>query len=406
MINKSITTQISISLAIVGTTYGMYLNHLFPISVGWSPLIMTITVLFSMNWKYLYQLYFPSKTPILKYIILFQLIMLSYGVFSENLTSQLFSFHLYVIIFSISLMSISPKMNFSKFPYILYTVSLPCLILGAYFSYQGLISGEEYYIQKRENENFALEAFTTSMGVLVNVFSSFCMNKNTIFRKILFIISIGLGTYILLAIGKRTPFFVLIIGVATYLYMQGILRFKLTKHFFKYAVLITTTIIGLYFTNKYFAERINSFCYNFYTGFLNLLGDTSVSDTTGSAIARTQYREYAYNYMNEHFSSYNYIFGGGYNIKWIDNPLLQSYLDMGIIGFLFYLNIVILYPLKVLRNKNNNPIIIIGVLLCLYAIVSVFNSGNQYQFIKYIPVCILSFFFCKENKFKKKHINK
>ena len=77
-------------------------------------------------------------------------------------------------------------------------------------------------------------------------------------------------------------------------------------------------------------------------------------------------------------------------LKWIDNPVLQSYLDMGIIGFILYFSIVVIFPIRSFFSLKNN-LALFAILICLYNIFSAFSSGNPYLYIKYVPVVFLAF---------------
>ena len=84
-------------MSLVGVPLGMYLNQMVG-SIRWSPVTMVLSVVMLMNWKN-----FGSGLPRLlrtKFgiMVLFQIIMLFYGLMSQgNMTSQYMSFHIYII---------------------------------------------------------------------------------------------------------------------------------------------------------------------------------------------------------------------------------------------------------------------------------------------------------------------
>ncbi len=77
---------------------------------------------------------------------------------------------------------------------------------------------------------------------------------------------------------------------------------------------------GIYFWDNSVQKLVDQFFSNFSNGVLNLFGDTSVSDETGSAYIRVEMREWAYKYIEENYSLVNYVFGAGYMTHWLDNP--------------------------------------------------------------------------------------
>ena len=86
------------------------------------------------------------------------------------------------------------------------------------------------------------------------------------------------------------------------------------------------------------------------------------------------------------------IFGAGYMKNWCDIPLLQAYIDMGILGFVLWsLNIVWL-PIKTIIKCNKDSLDTIwAVSITLYALFSCVSSGHPYMHIKWIPIVILVF---------------
>ena len=49
---------------------------------------------------------------------------------------------------------------------------------------------------------------------------------------------------------------------------------------------------------------------------------------------RYESREWAFDYI-ENFNFFEFPFGAGYMTRWLDIPILQSFLDMGIIDSLY-----------------------------------------------------------------------
>ena len=120
------------------------------------------------------------------------------------------------------------------------------------------------------------------------------------------------------------------------------------------------------------------------------MGDTSVSDNSGSAIVRYESRLILYEYIMYNFHFYNYFLGAGYMAigGQFDNPLLQAYSDIGILGFGGYLYFVVIYPIK--QFFKNLDVTTVFFLLCaLYNVLTCISSGNPYMWNKYAPICLL-----------------
>lgn len=386
---------IGASLVLCGVPYGMYLNFLLPngfYGIGWSPVIMVLSILLLTDWDNAIRLRFPSFSKVMGYIILFQLIMLAYGMYSDNMTNQYLSFHLFVISLCFSISSNKSYEKFDKFTTALYVVSFPLVILGVFYMASGLIVGDEAYQMRQYNDDYALEPFTACSGMLTNMFAILCVNSKSLWHRVFLAISFAAGLYVILYTGKRTPLLDLFVAFFIYLFLENRLKGKSFKRIVSYSIIGVIVICILIALIPRVGEQAENVWDNFTSGVLNLLGFTNVSDTSGSAIERVYNRRWAYDYINTRFGSINYIFGGGYLVRWLDNPVLESFLDMGLIGIIFYISIVVIYPIKVIFKRYNNTNIVLGLMLASYAIVSMFNSGNPYQYSKYTPIVILAFF--------------
>lgn len=382
---------VGITLTHIGVPLGMYLNYFYPIQWNWTTIWMAISVLLLADWKNIFRLRFPSYVPMLGIVVLFQLIMLLYGMGSSNMTTQFLSFHLYVLALCLVYASLPLNIELDSLPQYLYVMAFPCLLLG-YFCYaSGLMDSYNIWEMRQHGEEFALEDFTIASGVLTCMFAGFCTERGKKWDKVIFTIVILVGTYTLLMSTKRTPVFTLFVGIMVFLYCKRILRLKMRLRYLWGFIFVIIILTLIYQENGTINNLVDRFVSNFFNGVLNLFGDTSVSDSTGSAYIRVESREWAYKYIEENFSLVNYVFGAGYMTRWLDNPILQSYLDMGIIGICFYGFLIVLFPLYVLRQRINNTVLILAILLCVYAIVSIINSGHPYGYIKYTPVCLLVF---------------
>jgi hypothetical protein len=386
---KFFCTYLGIALSLVGVPLGMYFNYLFPV-LEWSPLFMGVSVMLIMSYENLLLGRLPSFNKIFALIIAFQLLMLLYGFLSDNLTDQYLSFHLYIVSLIFALASNDRRMSYIEIIRVTFFVSLICTVLGAFFIWSGLVSGEEAWQLRQDNENYALEQFTVASGAITNLICAICYKSKFIITKIILIASLFLDGYIIFMSSKRTPIVVAIAILLIYFYKADFLKKGFNYIYVKYAIILGILSVLFYQFNNSFEKAIDDFTIYFYNGFLNILGDRTVTDGTGSAIARFQARNWAYNYIENQFGFFNYILGGGYMTRWIDNPLLQSYLDMGILGLLLYIYLVVILPIKSFF-KVNNLFTLFALLLCVYNVMATYSSGHPYGYIKYVPIVFLAF---------------
>lgn len=384
--------SIGIALTATGIPIGMYLNQFLPI-VKWAPVIFSMSIILIINWKNVFKFKFPSKNKIFNWIILFQIVMLIYGLNSGTMTTQNLSFHLYICALCFALMTLSANNINDKLPVYIYLMSLPCIILGVLVCQLHWVSGEEAWRLREYSENFVIEPFAVANGAITNIFAACCVFRKNIIFKMFCLISIIAGFYILFESDKRTPVVVALIGILYFMYCKRMMSVNIvSKNMIYIFILIIIFIIG-YLTIPYLTYKVDTMFENIISGIANILGDTSVSDSRGSGIMRYERRLKVYDYINTHFTPINYVMGGGYFIMWVDNPLLEAYLDMGILGGFLYFLIILYYPFKIIKRKINNDSIILFGCTALYAMLSVFNSGTPYMAIKYIPVCFLAFCF-------------
>lgn len=154
----------------------MYLNYLFPGALKWSPIMMVLSVVLMINYRNLFSLKFPSLNMLFIIVGLFQCLMIIYYVTSEgNGEEKNLPFHLYVISLIVAYSTASQRMNVEYLPSVLYIVTLPCLILGVWYTSLGMVSGELAFRLKNEMDGYAIEPFTVCTGSLLNIFSALCI---------------------------------------------------------------------------------------------------------------------------------------------------------------------------------------------------------------------------------------
>ena len=365
---------------------------------------MLLSFLMTTNWRNLLSNRLPLLDKKIIGIIIFQLFILIYELISSDFNYQNFSFPLFVIAISFSLMSLNGFSNFSSLPIHVFFMSAPLIILGTYVCLLGWVTGDIAYYLRQENDNMVIEAFTVGSGALVNMMAALCMEKKSFTSKILYYTSLILGCYILFVCTKRTPLFVFIICIVYFAYIKGYFHFIKRKISWVYFVLPTLIVIIAYFTVPFVERSIDDFCRNTYYGILNLFGDTRFSDATGSAYIRVENRERAYETFKTTTLS-SILLGRGYNyIGQIDNPVLQLLVEMGIVAALSYLYFVFIVPIRIAFKKNNDNALLLSLLWAFYPVISILNSGSPYMWNKWAPVILL--IIINENLYHKKKLCK
>ena len=381
---------VGMALTIVGVPLGMYLDFFFKSFIPWTHVFMLISFLTLCSWRNLFRLKFISKVSIINLIIIFQIIMLGYAFVSPNQSMQMLSYHFYVLAICIAYKTYSEN-DINYLPEIVYFLSIPCLIFGVICCYSGLVVGEDAYLYKQEigSDLYNIDTLTISSGALNSLFGLLCFRKKNYFWKLLFLPTILASGYILLVCSKRTPLFILFISLLLFFYTKRIISLHISvKYLFILLAFILSSFI-CYNSVDFINNKIDDFVSSFTNGVLGLLGFENVN-TFESLDIRMERRQWALNYIYTQFSFFNYIFGGGYFIRWLDFPILQSYLDMGVLGFLLYGFIVVIYPLRIIIKRIDDNNILFALFLAIYQMFGIISTGIPYAPNTYVRICLLA----------------
>ncbi|MBD5584536.1 MAG: hypothetical protein HDQ88_05595 [Clostridia bacterium] len=204
-------------------------------------------------------------------------------------------------------------------------------------------------------------------------------------KQTIAMIGIILSLIFIIILGKRTPLLVSICLIILYILKFHGFTGKIKKSIVCYVGILLIILMILVVKIQGLSEQIGLVWEHSIGGVLDMINGTS---TTGAAaVARYKFRQWAYMYIENNFTPFNYIFGAGFMTKWLDAPLLQAYLDMGIIGFCFYFYYVIVKPLRITFSKlSKNSLVFWGCALNFYNILSAFNSGIPYGHVRWIPL--------------------
>lgn len=110
-----------------------------------------------------------------------------------------------------------------------------------------------------------------------------------------------------------------------------------------------------------------------------------------SVLARNQNRAAALAYLQNN-SLTNWIFGRGYTFMWIDFPVLEAVLDLGIIMGAIYAVLFVLYPVvRILKSRNMSDFELFISACMLSTMLSSFSSGMPYGYTKYCPLILFAY---------------
>ena len=377
------------SLVFVGISTSMFLNYFFQ-NIHWTPIVMLLSCLLLCD-----KTTFNGKTRMnktFKCIVVFQIIMLIYlflyfnDISQNNIAKQL-SFHLYILTLAFVLMR-TPSLKERNFIPLLTVLSSLLALLSAFCHLEGLIELERMLYQ----ENAILEIFTCN----IPAFISFCccilqIKSNRPILCFFLICAIIIDLYVIMQSGKRSYYISTLIVGAIYLYKTKKLKQGLLLVFGLFFLMVTFIPEVRDMTSLLFERTID--------GITKVYGEhkTTIVDWDDSASIRAWSQREAIKKL-ESFNLFQYLFGGGYLYHFFDNPLGESYIDMGIIGLCFYFYLIVIIPLKFyFKVSLQETRGMLCFFVSLMAITIIFFNNDPYTYSQYTPLCMMALFSYKSD---------
>ena len=162
-------------------------------------------------------------------------------------------------------------------------------------------------------------------------------------------------------------------------------------------------VIALFLFSPTVRDQIMNMIDNTINGFSDVYGSKHVAyDENSSSSMRVYLQDRALEALSTEYSFLNYIFGAGYTAYFTDNPLLESYMDMGIAGFIFYVMIIIVMPLRMgMKIVKKDKCALLAFLVAVMNIVICITNNDPYIYLVYTPVCVLALYFSRIYNVKK-----
>lgn len=389
--NQNIRFILGVSVCLIGVPLGMYLSFFIP-SVKWTHINMLLSILLISNWKNIFSFKFPLSCRIITFVGAFQVLMLLYGFFSnDKATFEKWSiFQYFVLGLCVAYSSNTRSINLNKLPNYVFLLSFGVNICGAYLCSLGLVSGEESFLMKLYDDNYVIDPITVSLGAAMNVISGIFLDKNKTLLRVLFYIAICLAIYTFITTFKRTLILFCMFAVFIYLYKNAKLNMHVVIKSFKILLIAILLFFILSLFDDKIGEKISEVYLHFYDGVLTLFGKKTTYDVNSSAVARVVQRDMAFLDFELNAKPINYIWGMGYIKYYIDAPIIESYLDMGILGLVGYFTIAVLFPLRCfLIMKTKKGYFLLPLVLGFETMLEMFSAGNPYGYTQYVYIVLL-----------------
>lgn len=391
---KELRYHLGLSLSIIGVTIGMLLNYFFPV-VKWSPIVMSLSILLLLDKNIFVKSLKPNK--FLVAIVFFQLFMILCSIvsdYSSPVFNKYLSYHLYIIAIAV-VFAKNSDLRQINFLTSLFVVSSFIAIIAAVIAYFDLVRMD---ILLRKDEA-VLELFTLNITSYANLLSGICLFRNKkIFFKLAIIFFILIDFYVVVKSGKRSFFAAIFMSIFIYMY--------------KYKCIVRGFLCGvsLFIVLFIAMPQVRDSTIGMFSRSLDGIATVFINknkkydfDKNDSAVIRRYNKQKIFDDLEERYTVLNIITGMGYYYAYIDNPLLESFLDMGIIGLIFYVYIVIVVPILYFRKvKGGDDFSLFLLLNSMMNITIILTNNNPYQYFVYTPICLMAMRYDELNNVRNK----
>ncbi len=392
--------EFSLTLIIIGGQLGIYMNLLL-VNWDWNNKLMLIAIALLPNWKNIITLKFPSFSKRMQLMALFFTIVILYILWNPMNDYRIRMF-LFVFAMLIGLASLNIQdLRFNSIIKQVWFLSFVCAIVGYYLNQSGMMLD----IMDSSNSNLAeiarLSALVVGSGCCTGIAAALCYPVKSKYMRWIIISSIVVQILVLLFIGKRTPLITGVLCIMAFLITRSrAIDIKWIGRVFVMLGILVAVFVALDSVLDLSKMGNDIWVYTI-SGIHDIINGTTSSGNI-SARYRYFYINNGLNYIIENFRWYNYLFGAGIEAaKMTDVPLLQSFVDMGLLGFLIYLYYVVILPFKSIFGKEGrSKFIMFAALLCVYSATSCMNSGYPYGLNQLKPTVFLCFalYYCRNKE--------
>ena len=388
---KKLLSEIGIALSLVSIPLGMIVKVIWG-NMLFGNLLMGLGLVMMFPYhriKYGIRLNFQTG------VILFLLLSFIY-YFVSDFDEPVYLLYLSVsLVFSVgmSLSKYEVDFNFDKIVRFIWLFSLICVLGGLYCFASGTLSLLSGLLDFNEEGDTIYDGLTMGSVCIIQIICSFYYiakeETSSSNRNLLFLLIVLDFVMIVMAF-KRTPLLNAFIVIIYYLRHLGYL--SMTPKKIAGLSLVIIAMIFFVVSNSEVQEAVESILESIFEGVSSLItGNHSGHSLTNSTDIRIENREEAFA-MISRFDILEFMLGKGFMTFWFDMPLIQSYLDMGIIGFILFFSYTVFLPLYVVFSKiKKNDFIMICGMFALPSAISCLTSGHPYFHSLWMPISLLCF---------------
>ena len=385
--------QLGVTLLIFGLTFGWILSALLSVeNNGITRVIIFASILpFIKNLRYILK---KDIKPILLFLLLYQLIIITLAIDKGKVDDYIYHFYLFIVITFLIFSDSNEAEIFSRNRYY--------YLIGIFINFMLFvenISRNQLYNRKGigYTNNYPVIAFSILAFLFYSLF--FYNYKSRLIYIVMNVVLIVVVLINVLSAVSRTAILGFILVIVIYFFKTAKNKERWKKKFIFFMIVVIVMII---FNVPELRNAFNSVEDIFTRGIKSFIGLDLNYKAEVSALTRRNLRIEAFKKIQTEMNFKELLFGFGYKDKYLDFPVLQIFMDLGIVGSIPYYIIYIIYPiLKIIRKREYTFLDYIFIMNLLNFI----SVGQPYVFIKLVPVVIWYSFseVFKEKQFEKSY---
>ena len=275
----------------------------------------------------------------------------------------------------------------------IWLFSLVSVLGGLYCFVSGKLSFLSGLLDFNEEGDTIYDGLTMGSVCIMQIICSFYFISkadNSLLERYLMFLLIIIDFVMTLMAFKRTPLLIALVIIFYYLRRLGYLA--LTPRKVICFILVFLAIMVYVISNSELSEAVATISENTFEGISSLVtGDHTGHSLTNSTDVRIENRDAAFG-MIAHFDVLEYMIGRGFMTFWFDMPLVQSYLDMGVIGLVLFAFYTVYLPLYSVFSKiRKNRIVLLCGMFAFPGAVCCLTNGHPYFQSLWMPVSLLCF---------------
>lgn len=388
---KRVMSEMGIALSLVSIPLGMIVKVIWG-NMIFGNLLMALGLL--MMFPY-HRMRDGIRLNLQSGVMIFVILSFVYYIFSD-FDEPVYLLYLGVTLFfsvGLSLSKYGKDFSLDNTIRYIWLFSLVSVLGGLYCFVSGKLSFLSGLLDFNEEGDTIYDGLTMGSVCIMQIICSFYFISkadNSLLERYLMFLLIILDFVMTLMAFKRTPLLIALVIIFYYLRRLGYLA--LTPRKVICFILVFLAIMVYVISNSELSEAVATISENTFEGISSLVtGDHTGHSLTNSTDVRIENRDAAFG-MIAHFDVLEYMIGRGFMTFWFDMPLVQSYLDMGVIGLVLFAFYTVYLPLYSVFSKiRKNRIVLLCGMFAFPGAVCCLTNGHPYFQSLWMPVSLLCF---------------